>query len=174
MYITQDELKAVLYEYQVAQITDNDTDIVDEAIKAAELLVRGYLDSSNKRRETASLTKQQYRAWKLYDIDTIFSKTGTERNSLLMRIIKRIAAYNIIELSCPDVLSERIQSIYDGTLELLSKIAGEGEYAKNRFVIPDADYIDETGSDETQGGSENPLTMPFRMVSRKKFRHEPL
>ena len=170
MYISIAELKSVLYEYQVDQITESDTDIATEAIQAAELLVQGYLDSANKRRETAGLSKQQYRAWRLYDIPAMFDKTGSERNSLLMRIIKRIAAYNIIELSCPDVLSERVQNMYDGTIELLEKIAGEGDYAKSRFVIPDADYVDEGGDI----GDTDPLATPFRMVSRRKFRHEPV
>ena len=174
--IQPEELKTVLYSYQVNQITDNDTEIVEEAIDTAEMLVRGYLNAANLRRETASLTKQQYRAWRLYDIDAMFNQTGTERNALLLRIIKRLAAFNIIELSCPDVLTERITDIYNNTIDLLKRIAGEGEYALSRYIIPNAIFqpIDGDSEDEDSSSSEADLALPFRMVSRTKFRHEPL
>ena len=201
MLITPQELKSVLYSYQVEQITDEDDEIVSEAIDTAEMLVRGYLDSANKRRETAGLTKQQYRAWKIYDIDAMFNPSVPEadqlvgsspnvqsqpsmdgstspakdpRNPLLMRIIKRIAAFNIIELSCPDVLSERITDIYNKTIELLQRIAGEGEYALSRYIIPDAVFVSAGADDTHPDASESDLDLPFRMVSRTKFRHEPL
>jgi hypothetical protein len=175
--IQPEELKSVLYSYQVNQITDNDTEIVEEAIDTAEMLVRGYLNAANLRRETASLTKQQYRAWRLYDIDAMFNKTGTDRNPLLLRIIKRLAAYNIIELSCPDVLTERITAIYNDTIDLLKRIAGEGEFALSRYIIPDAIFQPSDGEGEGEGegtAADDTLSMPFRMVSRPKFRHEPL
>lgn len=175
--VIPEELKSVLYSYQVEQITDDDTEIVQEAIDTAEMLVRGYLNAANLRRETASLTKQQYRAWRLYDIDAMFNKTGTDRNPLLLRIIKRLAAYNIIELSCPDVLTERITAIYNDTIDLLKRIAGEGEFALSRYIIPDAIFqpSDGEGEDEGEGtAADDTLAMPFRMVSRPKFRHEPL
>lgn len=174
MLISPQELKSVLYSYQVEQITDEDDEIVSEAIDTAEMLVRGYLDSANKRRETAGLTKQQYRAWKIYDIDAMFSAEGEARNPLLMRIIKRIAAFNIIELSCPDVLSERITDIYNKTIELLQRIAGEGEYALSRYIIPDAVFVSAGADDTDPDATESDLDLPFRMVSRPKFRHEPL
>ena len=174
MLITPEELKSVLYSYQVEQITDEDDEIVQEAIDTAEMLVRGYLDSANKRRETAGLTKQQYRAWQIYDIDAMFNAVDADRNPLLMRIIKRIAAFNIIELSCPDVLSERITEIYNNTIELLQRIAGAGDYALSRYIIPDAVFVSD-GADETDPeASESGLDLPFRMVSRSKFRHEPM
>jgi len=174
--ITPEELKSVLYSYQIEQITDEDNDIVQEAIDTAEMLVRGYLDSANKRRETAGLSKQQYRAWKIYDIDAMFCAEGSERNLLLLRIIKRIAAFNIIELSCPDVLLDKMQNIYNDTITLLQRIAGEGEYAFSRYVIPKAIFISDSEEVETDGRPSIPsgLDLPFRMVSRAKFRHEPI
>lgn len=176
--VQPDELKSVLYSYQVEQITDDDTEIVQEAIDTAEMLVRGYLNAANLRRETASLTKQQYRAWRLYDIDAIFNQTGTDRNPLLLRIIKRLAAFNIIELSCPDAMSERITEIYNATIDLLKRIAGEGEFALSRYIIPNALFQSSDGEGESEGSESSTtasdLALPFRMVSRPKFRHEPL
>lgn len=164
MYITVEELKSVLYEYQVREITEDDGTIAEEAIMAAEEEVKGYLVASNNRRETATLTAQQYAAWKLYDVDAIFAKTGAERNSFLVRIVQRIAAWNLCELASPDIIYERVKERHDAAISTLEKIAGMGEYAGSRLVIGALDSP-ELSPDEAE-------TKPFRMVSRRKFRHE--
>lgn len=169
--VTIEELNSVLYQYQIDQITDEDDDITQEAIDSAEMLVRGYLNSANLRRETANLNPQQYQAWQLYNVDAMFAQTGEARNALLMRIIKRIAAYNIIELSNPDAMSDKIVDSYNNSIDLLNRIAGSGDYAQSRFIIPGAIFINNGSNPNNPGASEK---LPFRMVSRPKFRHEPL
>ena len=49
MYITAEELKSVLYEYQITEITEDDEAITDEAIAAAEAEVRSYFEEKKMR-----------------------------------------------------------------------------------------------------------------------------
>lgn len=159
-------MKSVLYDYQMTDIAEDDDDIITDGIMAAISEVRGYLTSANNRRETAELTKQQYRAWKLYDCDAIFNADGDKRNAFITRLVKRIAAYNICELSAPDVILDRVKERYDSAIETLRKIAGEGDFVNSRLIIYDATFIEE--DDETVEALKNPL----RMTSRPKFHHE--
>lgn len=167
MFVTEDEMKTVLYEYQVDEITEENLDIVTEGIEAAISEVKAYFHASNNRREMANLTAQQYNAYKLYDVDEIFSKTGDNRNKFVMRLVQRVAAWNICELANPDVIYERVKHHYDAAITTLEKIAGMGQYANSQMVLTDLDSpVPETPDTETVEKK------PFRMVSRPKFRHE--
>lgn len=159
-------MKTVLYEYQVDAITEDNLDIVTEGIEAAISEVKSYFHASNNLRESAHLTAQQYQAWKLYDVDEIFSKTGDDRNKFLMRLVQRVAAWNICELATPDIIYERVKTQYDNSIKTLEKIAGMGEYANSRMVLTDLESPAPESPDETAEKK------PFRMVSRPKFRHE--
>ncbi len=170
MYIQTSEMKSVLYKYQMDEITENDIEIVEDAILAATAEVRAYFEAANERRESANLSKQQYKNWKLYDVDAIFSATGTDRNNFIMRIVKTIAAYHVCELANVDVIYEHVKERYDRSIATLEKIAGMGDYANSRIIIPGLPTIDE-GQDGDEEEESN-TTKPFRMVSRKKFNHE--
>ncbi len=167
MFITKTDLKSVLYEYQLNQIAENNDAILEDGIAAAITEVRSYFDAANARRETAGLSKQEYAAWKLYDTDVIFSATGTNRDSFVMRLCMRIAAYNICELANVDVLDNHVRERYESTIKTLEKIAGLGEYAQNRIVLSDLPSPTPSGDDDSSTPSK-----PFRMVSRPKFHHE--
>lgn len=167
MFISIEELKSVLYEYQTDMITEYDEGILAEAIESAVTEVCSYLLASNARRETATLSKQQYANWRLYDTDAIFAAEGTERNAFLVRLTKRVAAWNIVELSAPDVLYDRVKERYEASVKLLERIAGMGEYVNERLVIGGVPYLDEQDST-----TDEPAQQPFRMVSRPKFHHE--
>lgn len=166
MFITANEMKNVLYEYQLAEIAESDLSIVEQGIAAAITEVRSYFDAANERRKTADLTKQEYEAWKTYDSNAIFSATGTSRDPFVMRLCMRVAAYNICELSNVDAIYEHVRERYDNSIKTLEKIAGIGEYAKSRIVLYNlpSPAISATG---TQNSDK-----PFRMVSRPKFHHE--
>lgn len=168
MFITKTDLKSVLYEYQLDQIAENDDSILDDGIAAAITEVRSYFDAANARRETAGLSKQEYAAWKLYDTDAIFSATGTNRDSFVMRLCMRIAAYNICELANVDVLDNHLRERYENTIKTLEKIAGLGEYAQSRIVLSNLPSPTPSGDDD----SSSDASKPFRMVSRPKFHHE--
>lgn len=168
MFLTIEELKSVLYEYQMDDIANGDVEVLEDAIDAAVSEVQSYLLASNQRRETATLTKQQYAAWALYDTDAIFAAEGTGRNQFLLRLTKRVAAWNVVELAAPDVLYERVKERYDAAINTLEKIAGLGEYANSRLVLPGLPTIPDDSETTEQ------KTQPIRMTSRPKFNHEEL
>lgn len=164
MYITAEELKSVLYEYQITEITEDDEAITDEAIAAAEAEVRSYFESANARRETAGLNAQQYASWVMYDVNTIF-ETESPRNAFLKRLIMRLAAFNLCELAQVDVLNDRLMAMHDSTISTLEKIAGTGDYKNARIIVSGLPTITPAPS---PGESAD---KPFRMTSRKKFTH---
>ena len=166
MFITASEMKNVLYEYQMNEIAEEDTSIIEQGIAAAITEVRSYFAAANARRESASLTKQQYAAWKLYDVDAIFSATGNNRDPFVMRMCQRVAAWNICELSNVDVIYEHLRERYDNTIKTLEKIAGIGDYANARIILHNLPSPQPDSSEPAGSGK------PFRMVSRTKFQHE--
>lgn len=165
MYITAEELKSVLYEYQIQEITEDDGAITDEAIASAEAEVRSYFEAANARRETAGLNQQQYANWVMYDINAIFSQSGKQRNAFLKRLIMRIAAHNLCELAQVDVFSDKLINQYQSTIDTLEKIAGTGDYKNARIIISGLPTITPAPS---PGESAD---KPFRMTSRNKFKH---
>lgn len=167
MFIEAEEMKVVLYDYQLNEIAENDDDIIDEGIAAAITEVRAYFDAANARRESAGLTAQQYAAWKMYDVDAIFATTGDSRNKFVVRLCQRIAAYNICELANVDVMYTKVKDRYDGTIKTLEKIAGMGEYADSRIILNDLPSPASSGDDDSSTANA-----PFRMISRTKFNHE--
>lgn len=164
MYITAEELKSVLYEYQITEITEDDEAITDEAIAAAEAEVRSYFEAANARRETAGLNAQQYASWVMYDVNAIF-ETESPRNAFLKRLIMRLAAFNLCELAQVDVLNDRLMAMHDSTISTLEKIAGTGDYKNARIIVSGLPTITPAPS---PGESAD---KPFRMTSRKKFTH---
>ena len=60
MFLTIEEMKSVLYEYQMNEIAEGDDDIIDDGIAAAISEVRAYFEASNQRRNTTNLSPQQY------------------------------------------------------------------------------------------------------------------
>ena len=166
MFLTIEEMKSVLYEYQMNEIAESDTDIIEDGIAAAISEVRAYFEASNQRRNTTNLSPQQYQKWKEYDVDAIFNATGGDSNAFVARLCKRVAAYNICELSNVDVIYDHVKERYDNAITTLEKIAGMGEYANAQLFIsglpspaPDEDNTPDS-------------TRPFRAGSRPKFNHE--
>jgi len=166
MFLTIEELKSVLYEYQMVDIAEGDTTILEDAIDSAVSEVQSYILAANQRRETATLTQQQYAAWQVYDADAIFSAEGEKRNQFLLRLTKRVAAWNVVELAAPDVLYDRVKERYEAAISTLEKIAGMGSYASSRLIVPGLPVVKPAESNEEQA------EQPFRMVSRPKFNHE--
>lgn len=103
MFITIEELKTVMYTYQVNEITDNDTDIAQMAIDAAVDEMKGYL--------------------RKYDTTAIFAAIGTDRNPLVMELCKSIAAWYLIRLANVDMLYSQIKERYDRAIGWLTKVA---------------------------------------------------
>lgn len=148
MFVQTEEMKSVMYKYQMDQITEADDDLVMIAINAATDQVKSYFRPGNK--------KNWQDGRPLYDVQTIFSQTGTDRNALLVEIVKNIAEWYLIRLCNVDMLFENIKDRYDRDIDWLKQVQS-GE------VILDLPVIDE---DVT-----NPDKLPFRFGSREKFNY---
>jgi len=104
MFIQEEELRSVAYNYQLEQIVENDATILQMAIEAATEEVRGYLSSR-------------------YDTTAAFAATGADRNPLLVEITKDIALWYIIRLSNVDILYEPVKERYDRAVQWLDRVA---------------------------------------------------
>lgn len=104
MFIDTSELKSVIYEYQLNQITENDSTITAMGIDAAIVEVKSYLRGR-------------------YDVEAIFSATGGNRNAMVLECCKVLALWHIIGLSNVDILYERIQDRYDRCISWLKNVA---------------------------------------------------
>jgi phage gp36-like protein len=163
MFLEIDEMKSVMYNYQMNEIVEFDNEVVQDGIDAAVLEVKSYLTAANARRASIQ-NKEEYERWKIYDIDAIFGATGAERNAFILRLCKRVAVWNICELANVDILDERIKERYDNTIRTLEKIAGIGEFKDSPVLSLDLPTVD-VPPDQT----EQKL---IHWGSRKKFRHE--
>jgi len=114
MFLTQAELKTVMYEYQQFQITENDDTIIETAIATAIEEVRSYLSPSNKKEWADGRLK--------YDITAIFSATGNNRNTLILEHTKNVAVWYLIGLSNVDMIYEQAKERYDRTIKYLSQV----------------------------------------------------
>jgi hypothetical protein len=173
MFLEADELKSVLYQYQIDEITEDDSDIVEDAILAAVEEVRSYFEASNERRYALNLNAQQFARYKVYDTDAIFGAEGGERNSFVLRLCKTVAAWNLCELSNVDAIYKQVRERYENCVVILERIAGMGAYSDSQMFIsslpsPDSDDSG-TGGDGSDGSS---APQPFRAGSRTKFNHE--
>ena len=104
MFLSIEELKTVIYDYQLGEIVEDDNTIAEMAIAAAIEEVKSYLCSR-------------------YDIEKTFSAEASERNPLILEITKDVALWQIIRLSNPDILHERVKDRYDRAIEWLDKVA---------------------------------------------------
>ena len=136
MFITKEEIKTHLYDYQVDQITDNDDTIVVSAIDTAVAEVKAYL--ANR-----------------YDVETIFSKTGSERSALVVEHVKVCAVYHLLLLCNVDAIYERYEQAYDRTITFLKQVA-------DGLLSPDLPYL------QTSTGQP---TGTIQLKSNKKFIH---
>jgi len=104
MFLNIDELKTVMYDYQLSEIIEDDSTIAEMAIAAAIEEVKSYLCSR-------------------FDAEKTFSAEGADRNPLVLEITKDVALWQIIRLSNPDILHERVKDRYDRAVEWLDKVA---------------------------------------------------
>jgi phage gp36-like protein len=152
MFIQEEELKSVIYEYQLLQIVEADHDIVLMAIGAAEEEVRSYLEANNQIRF------QDGRP--LLDLNAIMTASGANRNALLVAHCKTIAVWHLIQLCNADVIYEHRKERYDRAINWLKDL---GSGTVNLGSLPTLDPEDPTNPNNKA---------PFSMGSRKKFNHE--
>lgn len=121
MFITKDEIKTHLYDYQVDQITEEDDTIVASAIDTAVAEVKSYL--ANR-----------------YDVAAIFSATGSDRSALIVEHVKVCAVWHLLILCNVDAIYERYEKAYNHSIEYLKQVA-------DGLLSPDLPYLQtDTGS----------------------------
>ena len=156
MFLTYQELKSVLYEYQLDEITETSPDIAEMAINAAVEEMKSYLSPTGQVRWRDGRPR--------YDVAAIFSATGRSRNALVLELCKSIALYYVCRLANVDIIQERVMDRYDRAIDWLEKVAGVGKYADAPGIAPDLPVLP-SGTDET-------AQQAFRYGSREKFSHD--
>ncbi|MDY3337799.1 DUF1320 family protein [Riemerella anatipestifer] len=153
MFLQKEDLKNNIYNYQLEQITEGDDSIVLQALSSAEIELKSYLQGNHKK---------EYLDGRLrYDVEVILSKTGDERNALLVSHGIAIAKWYIIDLCKVDILYEQAKERYDRAVAWLKQLA-KGEV--NLSDLP-------TLQDNANNGDEDTV-QPFIYGSRPKFNHE--
>ncbi len=104
MFLTPAELSTHLHDYQVEQISAGDTSIALSAISTAQAQVRSYLATR-------------------YDCDAIFAATGTNRDALVLHLVKSLAAYHLVRLANPDAIYERYRDDYRDAIDTLTRLS---------------------------------------------------
>lgn len=127
MFLHIEELRTVIYDYQLSEIVEDDNTIIEMAIAAAIEEVKSYLCTR-------------------YDTDKTFSAEGSNRNPLILEVTKDVALWQIIRLSNPDILFERVKDRYDRAIEWLDKVA-------RGLISPTLPAI----QDEQSGGDASPI-----------------
>lgn len=154
MFITQEELKSVIYAYQIEQITEEDGTVDDGivfmAITAATDEAKSYL--------RPNLKKQWLDGRPNYDVAAAFAKTGDDRNSLLMEMVKSIAIWYVVRLCNVDMIYDNIKERYDRAIDWL-KMVNKGEITLDLPLL---------APDDTDSNTQQ----PFRFGSRPKFNYE--
>lgn len=123
-YITPTELKTHAYDEEISSIIRNDQTIAHAAIDMAIEYAESFLMKS-------------------YDTELIFSKSGTERSTLLVEFIKDVAIWKLIGLATPSIDYEDkekrfnianawFKSVYKGMPTTLPKKALE-EHTSSSF-----------------------------------------
>lgn len=152
MFLIESELKTNAYQYQLDQITEGDSTIVETGIATAIEEVRGYLTPN---------FKHEFGDGRLiYDVETVFSAVGADRNPLILQLTKTVAIWHIIQLCNADIMYQQAKERYDRAIKTLTMIL-EGEITLSSLPTLDP---------EEEGSVTN--KEPFRMGSRKKFNYE--
>ncbi len=102
-YIEIEELKTHAYDEEIKEIIRQDETIALAAIDMAQEFAESKL-------------------MKHYDIEAIFSQTGTERSPLLIKFIKDIAIWEIIGLSNPSIDYEDKKLRYQDAVNWLTAV----------------------------------------------------
>lgn len=154
MFLQKKDLRSTIYQYQLDQITEDDDSIVMMGIEAAIIEVKSCLTPSNKKEWNDGRVK--------YDVEAIFSATGSNRNPLILELTKTVAEWWIIKLCNADVLFEQVKERYEKAVDYLNKVAkGERTITSLPTLAPPVD-----------GEGNSTAAAPFRMGGRRKFTHE--
>lgn len=153
LFLQKEDLKNNIYNYPIEQITEGDDSIVLQALASAEIELKSYLQGNHKKKYLDGHLR--------YDVEAILSKTGDERNALLVRHGIAIAKWYIIDLCNMDMSYKQAKEHYDRAIAWLKQLA-KGEVSLTDLPVLSSD-IDPNDKNETR---------PFIYGSRPKFNHE--
>ena len=103
MFLTPNELTNNIYGHIISNITQDDPQILEQAIAAAIDEMKSYLGA--------------------YNTKLIFSAEGTDRNSLILENTKVIAVWNLVKLSSAETLYEVWKERYDRVIDYMTKVS---------------------------------------------------
>lgn len=103
MFLTPNELTNNIYGHIISNITQDDPQILEQAIAAAIDEMKSYLG--------------------VYNTKLIFSAEGTDRNSLILENTKVIAVWNLLKLSSAETLYEVWKERYDRVIDYMTKVS---------------------------------------------------
>jgi phage gp36-like protein len=106
MFLTASEITNVIYQYQLNDITNGDSQIVEQSIAAAVEEIKSYLSQR-------------------YGVAAIFAQEGADRNALILENTKVITVWNIIRLSNVDADYNMWRERYDRVIDWLKQVADE-------------------------------------------------
>jgi len=157
MFIEVEELKSAIYHYQLDQITEGDAEIPVMAINAAIQEVKSYLSPGGQ--------VEFKDGRKRYDVATIFSATGNDRDPLLLELTKSVAVYWATRLANVDIIQEDIIKRYDRAIDWLEKVSATGKYDGKVPLNADLPVLPNPDIEAEE-------SLPFRFGSRDKFTYE--
>ena len=102
-FLTKEDFNTHAYAEAIRTITRGDDLLLLAAIDAAEEEVKSYLLKS-------------------YDVDTIFAATGSDRNALLLVIVKDVAMWRLIVIANPEIRYEDRKDRYDQAIQWLKAV----------------------------------------------------
>ncbi|MBR4814113.1 MAG: DUF1320 family protein [Paludibacteraceae bacterium] len=115
-FITDTDYDSTIHSEILDSLTRGDSTIVEQCENDAIAEMKGYLSVR-------------------YDTDAIFSKTGSDRNALVLMYAKDIAVYHMFCVHNPYKISKIRQDRYDRAMEWLKQVA------QGNILIADADRL---------------------------------
>lgn len=100
--LTRDDFKSHLYPELIAAIERADNTKLETAIKASQLLAKGFMSR--------------------FDKSALFSAVGEERDEFLLMLLKDLTVWNFIVIANPNIDTEFHKERYDDAIKLLEKI----------------------------------------------------
>lgn len=129
MFITKEDLKITIRQYEVDEITGGDDALVEAAISAAIGEIKPFL----------------FR----YDTERIFGAAGADRHPLLVRFAADIAVFELVSIARPDQDLENRRALYRRALDWLKQVKDEDlpvDFPKKEITLPAADVTVAYGS----------------------------
>ena len=102
-FLTKDELKTRSHIEIIDTITRSDDTIIDMIISESITYMKGYLNAR-------------------YDVDAVFAATGTNRDPVVLKILKAIVIYEIYSSSNPQMMTQVVKDNNDRALKWLEKV----------------------------------------------------